>query len=134
MSNFAITVVRAAQQQVMNGTAYSYQFTLTASNPTNLSADIFRMRQAPLDPVAQTTTSFFDGVCSPWDLANLPETAPVPPGDLFRVATVTIIYTNLVEGQDAWTYIQQEIQFLLDSLDANALLANPETIIFDSNP
>ena len=127
-----ITVVRAAQQPVTNGAITTYSFQLTAEDPVNMPAEIFRIRQSPLDNTVSppTQNNYFDGVCTPYDLANLPINEPTPPNDTYRLAQVTITYTNEYDGEQGWINIQANIQLLINSLIAQSLLQVEESVTF----
>ena len=130
--SFSVTVIRAAQAPVHNGAFTTYSFLLTAENPVNMSPAIFRMRVGPLDNTVNPPIQnvYFDGVCTPYDLQNLPVYAPVAPDDVFRLASVIVTYTNQAFGEDAWQDIQANIQLLIDSLVAGSELVIEESVTF----
>ena len=130
----SIRLTRAAQQTTETGGVVSYSFSVTASLGVNIADEIFRMRQRPLDPSAipPTTTSDFDGVCTPYDLTALPINEPIPPDDLYRLAVITVTYETELQGEEAWETIQADTQLLVDSQYANSLLVNESVVNFSS--
>jgi hypothetical protein len=125
-----ITLHRSAQQILNLGAVQGYRLTVTAENPVDMPSEIFRMILRPLDPIAQTQTPQFDGVCSIADLSTLPINAPIPPDNRYRVNTISVIYYTGVEGDDAWNKIKAHTADLVRSLNLNDILINEETVTF----
>lgn len=124
----AVNLSRTARQSITVNNVPGYHHVITVTSAVGLDKYIFRKRQRPLDPIAQTTTSDFDGVCTPVDLQDLPVNAPNPPNVLFRVDNIDVFYPTQDEGLDEWDAIQAAIQLLLDRLAADDALAITENL------
>lgn len=129
---FSITLARTAQTTVNPGITQSYTFSVTASNGVNTQTEIFRMHRRPLDPIAQTTTNDFDGICTPADIQNLPINAPISPNTYFRVNYILVTYENQSDGEDSWVAIQSATLTLMKSLQANSELVVSDTVTISS--
>jgi hypothetical protein len=120
----SITLTRSAQQPIAQG----YHFTVEASGAVDMPNEVFRMKQRPLDPIAQTTTNEFTGICSPADLQDLPINAPIIPDPRFRVLFIDVTYYNIAFGDSIWEDIKFEVNDLVSSLNAGDILGNVEVI------
>ena len=125
-----ITLVRSATQITNPGDVQGYRYTVTAENAVNMPNAIFRMFNRPLDPTIGTVVAEFNGICSPGDLAGLPENAPIPPDDRFRVSFIDLTFYAPSEGEEQWDSIKCETAKLVASLDDLDNLLVQETITY----
>ena len=126
----SIRLTRSSQQPHDVGNLQGYFFTVTAHDAVGMPNEIFRMYQKPLDPIAGTRTSQFNGIATPTELTSLPINAPVPPNYYYyRVASFDVVYENVPFGDLTWETIKKDTQALVDSLIAGQVLAIGETVV-----
>ena len=77
----------------------------------------------PPDPIDR-----FVSVADPVDLEQYPEDAPDLEHEIpfYRTNSVDLLFRSLVELQDTWTDIQEDVQGMIDAL--NTELVNPVTV------
>jgi len=132
MALHSIKLTRDAQLPHNVGNMQGYKFKVTAFDAIGMPAEIFRMYEQPLDPIAQTRTPVYDGVASPTDLQNLPINAPVPPEYHYRVSSFDVIYTAVILGDETWDSIKSDVEKLVESLAATDVLIVQETVQFSA--
>lgn len=130
MATHSIKLTRSAQEPHNVGSLQGYHFTVTASDGVNMPNEIFRMYERPLDPLAQTVTDTFAGVCSVAELQQLPVNAPIPPDDRFRVLFIDVFYRTVEHGDKVWAAIQADTDDLVKSLTAADRLNVEEQVVF----
>lgn len=90
----------------------------------NVSDKIFAYRLLPTDPTTGVSAGSFSHVCSPADLEDYPENAPtgntVPAW--YRLNYVDLLLHSAEEAETMKTQIQEDVQLLIDQLNALASL------------
>jgi len=80
---------------------------------------IFRYLARPLNPTTGTIVGNFNGVCSPTDVAEMPEDAPAPNAEppWYRLDYVDLLLRSYHEVNDLWDRLFEELVAFKDTLD-----------------
>lgn len=107
-----------------------FRIRITATAAQDMVTKIFRYRNIPVQPGQAAAVGVFDGICSPADIEEFPENAPYDNADppWYRLDTVDLVFRTREEAEDAWASIQIDVQGLVDSLDAMAILEALEPV------
>jgi hypothetical protein len=141
----SVKLIRSAQTHHNVGNLQGYRYTVTAYDAVGMPNEIFRMYEQPLDPIAQTRTSVYDGVALPEELVSLPINAPVGSQYHYRVASIDVNYSAVVSelhtflnnpvvtGEEQWEAIKSDVEYLVRSLAASDRLVVEETVQFTAD-
>jgi hypothetical protein len=100
-------------------TADGFNLRAVVTSATGLSDKVFRYIRHPLNPNDAGRQDKFDGVCSPSDIEDFPETAPFGYIDpkFFRLNYVDVVVSTLEEAITFRNELIEEIEELKDSYD-----------------
>jgi hypothetical protein len=92
---------------------------ITASDPHLMSAKVFAYLMLPLVPGATERAGAFDHVCSPIDLEEYPENAPIPNSRpaWFRLDYVDVLLRSRAEVEAFIRDVVEDVQRLKATLD-----------------
>lgn len=92
---------------------------ITATDAALMPDKIFAYLLLPLKPAANERVGAFDHVCSPTDLEEYPEDAPVPNArpEWYRLNYVDVIVRSRAEVHDFIKNVVEDVQRLKDTLD-----------------
>lgn len=92
---------------------------ITATDAALMPDKIFAYLLLPLKPAANERVGAFDHVCSPTDIEEYPEDAPVPNArpEWYRLNYVDVIVRSRSEVHDFIKNVVEDVQRLKDTLD-----------------
>lgn len=117
-----------ALSRVVDATTDAFRLTIVASDAEDMPTKIFRYLQRPSAPGSSERTGFFDGVCSPVDLEEMPEDDPRPNEEpaWYRLETLDLLFRSQHDRDEAKTDIYGAVIALLNTLDlVDALEVQP---------
>jgi len=129
----AITVRQSVP--VFNDTpVQSYDMLVEVTTATDMPEEIFVFQQglAPARLPTEEASDFFVNVASPTDLEEVPVTTPQTNGmnPYYRVSNITLRFRSLVELEETWSYIKEDIQGLVSALNTGVIGGSTEDVTF----
>ena len=112
-----------------------FRMKIDAYDANNMSGAIFRYLRTPFSAASGTYTDEFDGICSPSDLEEFPEGAPVPSSNpaWFRKDSVDLVFRSQTTANETWDKIVSDVDILVKTLDTMDVIA-PEITVSIGNP
>lgn len=119
-------------------TMQSYDMTLEVTTATDMPREIFVFKKSlptlPAPPVqapAAAPGDLFISIADPVDLEEYPVDTPdmANSNPYFRTKIVTLRFRSLVDLEDTWVYINQDIQGLVNALNAASQPGTTEEVI-----
>ena len=103
---------------------------IDVTGATNMPTKIFAYQSLPMRPSTGERAAEFDHVCSPPDLADFPEDAPIPGQrpDWFRTSFVDVFLRSEADALRMWNLVIADVSSLKLSLDTCATLQPYATI------
>lgn len=100
-------------------TSDGFNLRAVVNSATGVSDKIFRYMRYPLNPNDSAVQDKFNGVCSPADIEDFPETAPFGYIDpkFFRLNYVDVVLETLEEAEAFQEELIEEVEDLKDSYD-----------------
>lgn len=133
MASITIRKTIPAVQPLMQ----SYDMTVEVTSATDMEQEIFVFKQAlptlPAPPVqapAAPAKDLFVMVADPVDLEEFPVGSPdmANSNPYFRLKIVTLRYRSLVDLEQDWVYINEDIQGLVNALNTASQAGTTEEI------
>ena len=99
----------------------SIRLRVVITNSNGMTTKVFRYRALPLQPDDPNATLelHFDGVCSPVDLVEMPEDAPLQGADppWARLDYVDLLFRSRRDALEALTAIKGELTALVEAME-----------------
>lgn len=118
-SERGITLERRRQTNYTANDTECYRITVAARNPRDMPQHIFRYRELPLEPGQSERLGFFDGICRPQELEDLPINAPHVNADppWYRLDFVDVLLESQAQGAEFLALVEADVATLVESLD-----------------
>lgn len=102
--------------------ASAYRMVITVTSARNVDRNLFLYLGMPLVGDETENKAVFQGVCSPWDMTDVPIGEPEEDADpaWLRHHTIDLIFRSVTEATAAWDLITDQISnllFVLNELD-----------------
>jgi hypothetical protein len=136
LSNRSIRLTWLASAYKLNQTD-AVRVRIEVANASNMPTKIFAYMAQPLAAGAETRTSAFDHVCSPADLEEFPEDAPISglQPAWFRLSYIDIVLRARTEAHIFIREVAEDVYYLKQSLDATDRIFPAGEITFgDTEP
>lgn len=141
-SSEAVTYARGVRLRVLEQTRYQagvvdgFRIRIEAHGGYLMPNAIFRYIRRPLNPDDGTKADEFDGVCSSVDLEEFGEGAPIPDAapPFLRLDYMDVVVRSRVEAQEAVNAVVAEVGSLVDSLNAQDVLAETVDLTIGNPP
>lgn len=115
-----IFVRRYAQTKYNNEAIEGFRFKAVAYGGNDMPNKIFRYGREALNAREGSYRLAFDGVCSPSDLEEFPEDAPLVNSypEFCRLDYIDLVFRTQEEAEETWTVLVSEISNLVNTLNA----------------
>jgi hypothetical protein len=126
---------RFVQTQYRNNKISGFRFKVVAYGGNDMTNFIFRYGREALNAREGTYRLAFDGICSPVDLEEFPETEPtvgVFP-EFCRLDYIDLVFRSQTEAEETWQIILTEVGNLVYTLDVMDVTV-PEQDLKIGNP
>lgn len=113
-----------------------FRFRVEAYGGHLMPNHIFRYLRRPLNPDTGTRIDELDGVCSPPDLEEFGEDAPLPDvvPPFLRLDFVDVLLRSQHEADEAWRVILEDVHSLVDTLNIMDNIVPAEDIAIGNPP
>jgi hypothetical protein len=118
-SERGITLERRRQTNYVSHDTECYRVTIAARNPRDMEQAIFRYRELPVEPGQADRLGFFDGICRPQELEDLPINAPQVNADppWYRLDFVDVLLNSQEQGAEFLAQVEADVASLVSALD-----------------
>ena len=134
---------RLVQTKYTSNTIDGFRFKVVAYGGNLMPNTIFRYGREAMNAREGAYRLAFDGVCSPSDIEEFPEEAPlvgVYP-EFCRLDYVDLVFRSQAQAEDAWTAILEEVRHLVNTLNvmdqiqpqADLSIGNPPPADYPTN-
>lgn len=126
---------RYAQTPYTSQSITGFRFKVVAYGANLMPNTIFRYAREALNARDGTYRLAFDGVCSPSDLEEFPEEAPIVGvfPEFCRLDYVDLVFRSQSLAEDAWNIILEEVSNLVKTLNTMDVI-KPEADLKIGNP
>ena len=100
-------------------TVAAYRMVVIVTHGNNVDKNLFLYLGMPLISGETDNRAIFQGVCSPWDMTDVPVGEPdvdASPAWL-RYDRVDLVFRSVTEATEAWALITDQISILLRTLE-----------------
>jgi hypothetical protein len=127
---------RFVQTQYRNNKISGFRFRVVAYGNNDMTNFIFRYGREALNAREGTYRLAFDGICSPVDLEEFPETEPIVGvfPEFCRLDYVDLVFRSQAEAEDAWNVMVTEVGNLVYTLDVMDKIAPEQDLKFGDPP
>jgi hypothetical protein len=110
---------RFSQTHYTNNYIDGFRFKVVAYGANNMPNSIFRYAREALNAREGSHRLAFDGVCSPSDLEEFPEEAPIVGifPEFCRLDYADLVFRSQATAEEAWTILVEEVGSLVRTLD-----------------